>query len=142
MAWNLKNQYFKQLKSKRMKLNVLVLFLFISGVSVAQSSKDAGTLTTPKAQVAESKQSVTLDGKVIPLLAKAGTMELKDENNRPIALFGFTAYFKENPEKNRPIVFAFNGGPGSSSYWLHMGVMGPSESWWMIPTTMLQHLTS
>ena len=52
-------------------------------------------------------------------------MELKDENNKPIALFGFTAYFKKNPEKNRPIVFAYNGGPGSSSYWLHLGIMGP-----------------
>lgn len=54
-------------------------------------------------------------------------MELKDENNKPIALFGFTAYFKENPEKNRPIIFAYNGGPGSSSYWLHMGIMGPKR---------------
>jgi carboxypeptidase C (cathepsin A) len=102
-----------------MKKHIFLLFLFLSGISMAQTTKEASTSTLPKAQVAESKQSVTLDGKVIPLLAKAGTMELKDENNRPIALFGFTAYFKENPEKNRPIVFAFNGGPGSSSYWLH-----------------------
>ena len=110
-----------------MKKHIFLLFLFLSGISMAQTTKEASTSTLPKAQVAESKQSVTLDGKVIPLLAKAGTMELKDENNRPIALFGFTAYFKENPEKNRPIVFAFNGGPGSSSYWLHMGVMGPKR---------------
>ncbi|WP_332912459.1 S10 family serine carboxypeptidase-like protein [Algoriphagus boritolerans] len=91
--------------------------------------KKKDSLTSPqlKAQVFESKQSVTIDGKTISLNAKAGTMELKDENNKPIALFGFTAYFKENPEKNRPIIFAYNGGPGSSSYWLHIGIMGPKR---------------
>ena len=42
-----------------------------------------------------------------------------------MALFGYTSYIKEGPENNRPIVFAYNGGPGSSSFWLHMGVLGP-----------------
>lgn len=110
-----------------MKKHVFLLFLFLSGISMAQTTKDTSTSTVPKGEVAKSKQSVTLDGKVIPLSAEAGTLQLKDENNKPIALFGYTAYFKENPEKNRPIVFAYNGGPGSSSYWLHMGIMGPKR---------------
>lgn len=110
-----------------MKIRLLLVFLFVSGFAFAQEKKETTTAPLPKAQVFDSKQTVTIDGKVINLNAKAGTMELKDENNRPIALFGFTAYFKENPEKNRPIVFAFNGGPGSSSYWLHMGIMGPKR---------------
>lgn len=39
---------------------------------------------------------------------------------------GYTAYLKEGAAANaRPITFAFNGGPGSSSIWLHMGVLGP-----------------
>jgi len=94
---------------------------------MAQTSKEAAPSAPPKGEVAKSKQSVTLDGKVIPLSAEAGTLQLKDENNKPIALYGYTAYFKDNPEKNRPIVFAYNGGPGSSSYWLHMGIMGPKR---------------
>lgn len=110
-----------------MKIRFLLVFLFISGFALAQEKKEESPAPLPKAQVFESKQSVTIDGKVISLNTKAGTMELKDENNKPIALFGFTAYFKENPEKNRPIVFAYNGGPGSSSYWLHMGIMGPKR---------------
>ncbi|HSF52875.1 MAG TPA: hypothetical protein VLA71_03950, partial [Algoriphagus sp.] len=110
-----------------MKIRFLMVFLFISNIAFAQEEKETATETLPKAQVFDSKQSVTIDGKIINLNAKAGTMELKDENNKPIALFGFTAYFKENPEKNRPIVFAYNGGPGSSSYWLHMGIMGPKR---------------
>lgn len=94
---------------------------------MAQEKKEPTPTPQQIAQVFESKQSVIIDGKAISLNAKAGTMELRDENNKPIALFGFTAYFKENPEKDRPIVFAYNGGPGSSSYWLHMGIMGPKR---------------
>lgn len=110
-----------------MKIKFLLVFLFISSIAFAQEKKETSAAPLPKAQVFDSKQSVTIEGKVISLNAKAGTMELRDENNKPIALFGFTAYFKENPEKNRPIVFAYNGGPGSSSYWLHMGIMGPKR---------------
>jgi carboxypeptidase C (cathepsin A) len=111
-----------------MKFKFLFIAFLISTLSFAQQ-KEAVDIPKehPKAQVFESEQSVTIDGKMINLNAKAGTMELKDENNKPIALFGFTAYFKENPEKNRPIIFSFNGGPGSSSYWLHMGIMGPKR---------------
>jgi carboxypeptidase C (cathepsin A) len=110
-----------------MKTRFLLVFLLVSSLSWAQEKKDTPASALPSAEVFESKQSVTIDGKVISLNAKAGTMELRDENNKPIALFGFTAYFKENPEKNRPIIFAYNGGPGSSSYWLHMGIMGPKR---------------
>ena len=111
---------------KAMKVKLLLLFILLSTYSLAQDSKPEEK-GMPKAQVFESKQSVTIDGKVINLNAKAGTLQLKDENNKPIALFGFTAYFKEGAGKERPIVFAYNGGPGSSSYWLHMGIMGPKR---------------
>lgn len=110
-----------------MKIRFLLVFLFVSSLSMAQDKKETSAAPLPKAQVFESKQTVTIEGKVVNLNAKAGTMELRDENNKPIALFGFTAYLKENPEKNRPIIFAYNGGPGSSSYWLHMGIMGPKR---------------
>jgi carboxypeptidase C (cathepsin A) len=110
-----------------MKIRFLLAFVFLGTFSYAQEKNNSNTAPQPSAQVFESKQSVIIDGKTIILNAKAGTMELRDENNKPIALFGFTAYFKENPEKNRPIIFAYNGGPGSSSYWLHMGIMGPKR---------------
>ncbi|PZX49539.1 carboxypeptidase C (cathepsin A) [Algoriphagus ratkowskyi] len=110
-----------------MKTRFLLLLFFIPFLIHAQENTEGAKKEDPKAQVFESKQSVVIDGKTILLKAKAGTFELKDENNKPIALFGFTAYFKENPEKNRPIIFSYNGGPGSSSYWLHMGIMGPKR---------------
>lgn len=105
-------------------LCLVLLFLSLT-LSAQETNSNAEKKQDPKAEVFESDISVNIDGKSIDLRAHAGTMELKDENNKPIALFGFTAYFKKNPEKNRPIVFAYNGGPGSSSYWLHLGIMGP-----------------
>lgn len=110
-----------------MKFKFLIVAFLTINLSFAQQKEATIEEADPKAQVFESNHSVTIDGKTINLNAKAGTMALKDENNKPIALFGFTAYFKENPEKNRPIIFAYNGGPGSSSYWLHMGIMGPKR---------------
>lgn len=80
----------------------------------------------PEAEVSTTTQSVKINGAVIPLTARAGTMQLRDENNEPIALFGFTSYTKDGAS-GRPIVFSYNGGPGSSSFWLHMGVMGPKR---------------
>ena len=74
-------------------------------------------------------QSVNINGKTIYLTAKAGTFQVRDENNEPIALMGHTYYAKDSKSRNnrRPIVFAYNGGPGSSSFWLHMGVLGPKR---------------
>jgi len=107
-----------------------LLLLFILTVSLpAQDSpmQKADTKPIPEAEVSTTDQSVTIDGQTIELTAKAGTMLLKDENNEPIALFGFTSYTKKDGDASRPIVFAFNGGPGSSSFWLHMGVLGPQR---------------
>jgi len=110
-----------------MKIRFLLLLFFIPFLSYAQEKTETVKKEDPKAQVFKSKQSVVIDGKTINLNATAGTFELKDENNKPIALFGYTAYFKENSGKNRPIIFSYNGGPGSSSFWLHMGIMGPKR---------------
>ena len=52
---------------------------------------------------------------------------LTEDDDTKKASFFFTAYTKDGVEDpaTRPIVFAFNGGPGSSSVWLHLGLLGP-----------------
>ena len=70
----------------------------------------------------ESKGSVRIDGKAINYTATAGTLVMKNEEGDPIAQFGYTSYAKDGADKGkRPIMFAYNGGPGSASFWLHMG---------------------
>ncbi len=112
-----------------MRFSLLFVFLFFSLIVSAQEKKDTQQFSKPipEAKVSISDQTLSIGGKNIALKTKAGTMLLRDENNEPIALFGFTSYCKDNPEPNRPIMFAYNGGPGSSSFWLHMGVLGPKR---------------
>jgi carboxypeptidase C (cathepsin A) len=108
------------------KINIsLFLMLWILIPAFAQDKSNEKPI--PEAQVFTSTQNVRINGVNHSLKTRAGTMLLRDENNEPIALHGFTAYFKEDGPSKRPIVFSFNGGPGSSSYWLHMGVMGPKR---------------
>jgi carboxypeptidase C (cathepsin A) len=82
----------------------------------------------PQAHVYTSKHQIKLDGKTIKYTAKAGTMLMKNDEGEPIALIGFTAYVNDETDpRTHPIIFAYNGGPGSASLWLHMGVLGPQR---------------
>lgn len=109
-----------------MKTNLLTcLFLLYTLISFSQEKSESKEL--PKGEIFASKQAVTINGKTINLDAETGTVQLRDENDKPIALFGFTHYKKTGTNENRPIVFAFNGGPLSASFWLHFGVLGPKR---------------
>ncbi len=112
-----------------MKNILTLLFLVLCITSAFAQDAEKKTEPIPEAEVSTTDQSVTINGKTINLTAQAGTMKLRDENNKPIALFGFTSYTKKGvtDTRERPIVFAFNGGPGSSSFWLHMGILGPKR---------------
>jgi carboxypeptidase C (cathepsin A) len=80
----------------------------------------------PKEVFSETKHSITIDGKTIAYTATAGNMLLKEENGKPKANVFFVSYSKDGADPaNRPVTFSFNGGPGSSSVWLHLGLLGP-----------------
>ena len=110
-----------------MKAFILITTLLLGQLCYPNKENDS----IPKAEVATTMQSVTINGNTIYLTAKAGTFEVRDETNKPIALMGFTYYTRDSKRglatQRRPIVFAFNGGPGSSSFWLHMGILGPKR---------------
>ncbi|MFZ1749718.1 MAG: hypothetical protein WAU01_05985 [Saprospiraceae bacterium] len=101
-----------------------LLCLFSFGIIAQEAPKEK---PIPAPEVSQTTQTVKVNGVIHSVKTRAGTLLLKDENNDPIALHGFTAYFKEDGPSKRPIIFSYNGGPGSSSYWLHMGVMGPKR---------------
>ncbi|MFZ9503737.1 MAG: S10 family peptidase [Cyclobacteriaceae bacterium] len=113
---------------KRVRLAFVLCFALLFTGAVAQPSQTVQTVSVnPVAEVSTTQQTVKIGGMAIPLTVKAGTMELRDENNDPIALFGFTSYTRDGSFTKRPILFAYNGGPGSSSFWLHMGILGPKR---------------
>lgn len=72
--------------------------------------------------------SVIVEGKKINYEATAGTLVLKNKQDTPTISMSYVYYAKsdENPSK-RPITFIYNGGPGSSTIWLHMGAWGPQR---------------
>ncbi len=77
-------------------------------------------------QVVVTKSSVTIAGKKIDYATHTGYLDLKNDTGKLIAKVFFTYYKKENEDAaKRPVTFTFNGGPGSSSVWLHMGALGP-----------------
>ena len=58
--------------------------------------------------------------------ATAGTLSLFDQSGERSAAIFYTAYVAKNAEAaNRPVTFAFNGGPGAASAFLHLGLVGP-----------------
>lgn len=59
--------------------------------------------------------------------ATAGTITLEDSKGDPSATVFHVAYTSKDPDPRRPVIFCFNGGPGSSAVWLHLGALGPKR---------------
>jgi carboxypeptidase C (cathepsin A) len=92
----------------------------------AEAPKPAPT-PTPEPQASRTQHQIEIDGQPVRYTATAGWLIMKNDEGKPIARFGYTAYTRDGISdlSRRPITFAYNGGPGSSSIWLHMGVLGP-----------------
>lgn len=75
----------------------------------------------------ETTHTVHINGADIEYRATVGRLLLREEEGKKKASFFFVSYTRHSVEdiSRRPIVFAFNGGPGSSSVWLHLGALGP-----------------
>jgi carboxypeptidase C (cathepsin A) len=114
-------------------LAVFVLNFFLLPLPLllqAQASRpDSAANAIPKPETSVTKHTIKIDGRIINYTATAGTMLLRNDKDEPIALFGFTDYTKDGEADmtKRPLTFAYNGGPGSSSVWLHMGALGPQR---------------
>ncbi len=71
---------------------------------------------------------ITVDGKLLKYTATAGRLPIKRGDGRIEAEMFYVAYTLDGQEAaKRPLTFAFNGGPGSASIWLHMGALGPRK---------------
>ena len=84
----------------------------------------------PSERTSVTHHQITLAGKVLPYTATAGTLIIRDEEDKPYGSIFYVAYTADMPgmspeTKGRPVTFLYNGGPGSASLWLHMGSVGP-----------------
>jgi carboxypeptidase C (cathepsin A) len=106
----------------------------VGGEKIAYTAT-AGTLTVGSTDIQDAQ--LGLDGKPQPgsQLALDAPKEPKDAT--PIARIFYVAYFKKDAKaEDRPVTFFYNGGPGSSTVWLHMGSLGPKH----VVTSGDQHL--
>ncbi|MES2439716.1 MAG: peptidase S10 [Verrucomicrobiota bacterium] len=107
-----------------------VLSLMATGAPEAEKPAEVPKKEEPPAKVVEPvtrESSVTIDGKKIPYKVTTGKLQLKEDDGKARASIFHVSYERTDTKDAaaRPVMFAFNGGPGSSAVWLHIGVLGP-----------------
>ncbi len=106
-----------------------------SGKPAEASKADAGEATDKEEHydVAEvppviTHHQIVVSGRTLNYTASTGRLPIKREDGKTEAEMFFVAYTLDGQDAGRrPLTFAFNGGPGSASVWLHMGALGPKR---------------
>jgi carboxypeptidase C (cathepsin A) len=116
------------------RILALLLTLTLTANALAQEAPKSEP-TAPKKDVKWDDDVVVTTHKIrladgeFDFTARAGRMKLTTEDGKGKAELFFVAYTKDSVEDPslRPVTFSFNGGPGSSSVWLHLGALGPKR---------------
>lgn len=111
-----------------MTYRILAIAVVMLLTTLTTSAADSTKAGTPIFQnPVTTKRAVTIGGKRVEYEATAGHLTLVKEDGTERAKVFFIAYTRTGTTdpSTRPLMFSFNGGPGSSSVWLHLGVLGP-----------------
>ena len=108
-------------------LMTLLPTLLFAQAKAADSVKPAPPVTPgAEEKPVVTKHQITVGGKVLKYTVTAGLMPIKNDQGTTEAQMFYMAYTMDGAEAGtRPLMFSFNGGPGSSSVWLHLGALGP-----------------
>ena len=79
----------------------------------------------PAEKAVVTSHSLQFAGHAVAYKATAGTLLIRDDKDKPDASVFYVAYTVDGDPARRPLTFLYNGGPGSSTIWLHMGSYGP-----------------
>jgi carboxypeptidase C (cathepsin A) len=123
---------------KRLAVPFVLVALGAIAFTAAQPPRIAGAQAAPAPSASPSYQpiprtrdavthhTIALGGKTIAYTARAGRLLLHDASGAPTASVFYVAYTADKRDvTKRPVTFFWNGGPGSSTIWLHMGSFGP-----------------
>lgn len=109
-----------------------LMLVAIPALAMAADSSHGGNHAASNVQPPQSQQSVTngvvsVEGHRIRYKAIAGVMVIKNDKGKPYTSMSYFAYIRSDVSNHndRPITFFYNGGPGSSTIWLHMLAYGP-----------------
>lgn len=113
------------MKSINLLKLVVVAALMLASYNEVLAQENSRNLPMDQTSVTES--TVTVKGQRIPYSATTGTMPVYNSDNQKVASLFFVYYQRTDvrDKTTRPIVFSFNGGPGSASVWMHIGYTGP-----------------
>lgn len=103
------------------------------GKPVKKSGSTSNKFEENVPKVIERQASVTIEGQKIDYTVKTSRLVIKKDDGKARASVFYVAYTRNGikDSSKRPVLFAFNGGPGSSAVWLHIGALGPR----IIPTS-------
>lgn len=100
-------------------------FLAVSS-ALPTFAQDASKPLTGAPADAVTRQRYKIAGADVAFTVTAGTLPMVDSKGERVAWMFYVAYTRDGaPRDQRPVTFAFNGGPGASSAYLHLGTMGP-----------------
>src|SRR5690554_1930982 len=113
------------MKSINLLKLVVVAALMLASYNEVLAQENSRNLPMDQTSVTES--TVTVKGQRIPYSATTGTMPVYNSDNQKVASLFFVYYQRTDvrDKTTRPILFSFNGGPGSASVWMHIGYTGP-----------------
>jgi carboxypeptidase C (cathepsin A) len=102
--------------------NFLRIYIFFACYGLS-----AQTIPVPADTVVTTNHSSVIKGKSISYRAHTGMLPVYNEKNTAIATLFYTYYERSEvkDKANRPIIFSFNGGPGSASVWMQIAYTGP-----------------
>lgn len=98
-----------------------------------EKTTEEKTPPTPEEKTSITQHTLKVNGKSLNYTVTTGTIILKEEDEKegekPKASIFYVAYTLDGIEdpSTRPITYSFNGGPGSSSVWMHLGLLGPKR---------------
>src|SRR2546423_1854990 len=95
--------------------------------ALAPAPQPPPAMSIPEQPPVETHHEINLRGSTLRYTARAGMLPLKSAAGETEANVFFVSYTLDGPVEpsHRPLTFAFNGGPGSASLWLHLGAIGP-----------------
>lgn len=107
----------------------LLLGVFLISQNLATVSAEEKSKPIPEPTVSVTQHEGRFNGERIKYTATAGETALKNDKGDVTAHIFSISYVKDNvkDKSKRPVAFFYNGGPGSASVWLHMGVFGPKK---------------
>ena len=113
---------------------LLLLLLGVGLVSPVAGEEEKPEAEEPSFEIEEQSSStkgrVTIDGQPVEYTVTVGDIILRTDEGEPRAKMTFVSYLRDGVEdrRSRPVTFAFNGGPGSASVWVHLGAFGPKKA--------------